>query len=154
MIIENVKQTLIVSAFCGTGKTYFCARNRGAVEVECWKYEESYFPENCIVDIKSKLGEADVIFISTNPLVLNVLNKMRIEVILVYPERELKNEYMDRYRNRGSSEDFILTLSTYWNDWIKEIEENEKFRHIVLKSNQYISDVISTAGYGTCGFDA
>jgi len=138
-----LRQTLIVSAFCGTGKTYLCENsNKKTIEFECWKYDKSAFPNNCVADIKSKIGKTDIIFISTNPLVLNALTKIGKKIILIYPELKLKNEYMNRYSDRGSSNDFILMLSKYWDSWLKEIKENKNCEHIRLKTGEYIVNVL------------
>lgn len=139
-----MNQTLIISAFCGTGKTYICenSNKKNFIEFECWKYNKDYFPDNYIRDIYSKIGQVDAIFISTNQIGLDALKKLGLKIILIYPELELKNEYMERYRIRGSSDDFIQTFSKYWDGWGKEIRENKNCIHIVLKRGQYISDVL------------
>jgi len=138
-----LRQTLIISAFCGTGKTYLCENsNKKIIEFECWKYDKSVFPNNCVADIKSKIGEVDIIFISTNPLVLNALTKIGKKIILIYPEFKLKNEYIKRYSNRGSSDDFMLMLSKYWGSWLREIKENKGCQHIRLKTGEYIVNVL------------
>ena len=141
-----LRQTLIISAFCGTGKTHICENsNKKIIEFECWKYDKDAFPNNCVADIKSKFGKVDIIFISTNPLVLDVLIRMGKQIILIYPELKLKNEYMNRYRNRGSSNDFMLMLSKYWDTWLREIKENKNCQHIRLKTGEYITDVLTEA---------
>lgn len=144
MINCCIRQTLIISAFCGTGKTYLCENsNKKIVEFECWKYDKDCFPDNYVSDIQSKIGQVDIIFISTNPLALNILNKLGIKIILIYPQLELKNEYIERYKNRGSATDFILTLSKYWDSWLEEIKENKYCKHVELKSDEYVSTILS-----------
>ena len=136
-------KTKIISAFCGTGKTYLCENsNKKIIEFECWKYDKGAFPNNCVADVKSKIGEVDIIFISTNPLVLNALTKIGIKIILIYPELNLKNEYMNRYRNRDSLNDFMLMLSKYWDNWLIEIRENKDCQHIRLKTGEYVANVL------------
>lgn len=112
------------------------------IEFECWQYSSKLeFPHNIVKSIVSKCGMVDGIFISTNPMVLNALPSY-INTILVYPRLSLKDEYIKRFVNRGSSEDFISTLSEYWEPWIVEAMANNQSRHIVLKSGQYLESVL------------
>jgi len=43
------------------------------------------------------IGLVDYIFIATEPDGLKLLNENGFNVTLVYPEKELRNEYLDRY---------------------------------------------------------
>lgn len=132
-------RTVILAAFCGTGKTYLSQNSdRELIEFECWKYSDKLeFPHNIVRDIVSKYGKVDAILISTNPLVLNELIKKGLNVTIVCPDLSLKDEYIERYRRRGSSSDFIGTLSKYWESWLREAMAFKRCRQIVLKSGQY-----------------
>lgn len=138
-----MKKTQIISAFCGTGKTYLCQGSGGSlVEIECWAYSNKPgFPHNIIRHINSIHGTVDGLFISTNPMVLNALPN-KTKAVLIYPELSLKDEYIKRFVDRGSSDDFISTLSKYWESWIVEAMANKQLRHIILKSGQYIESVL------------
>ena len=133
---------MIISAFCGTGKTYLCKKSGGRlIEFECWRYSNKPgFPHNIVRNIVSMCEKIDGIFISTNPMVLDALKKMN--VVLIYPKLSLKDEYIERFVNRGSSDDFISILSQYWEPWIIEAMAQNQLRHIVLESGQYIDSVL------------
>ena len=133
----------IIAAFCGTGKTYLCQKyGKKFIEFECWRYQNKQgFPHNIVNHIISVNSCISGILISTNPVVLNKLPTEN-NVVLVYPEISLKDEYIKRFVKRGSSKDFILTLSKYWKPWILEARRNSQTRHIVLKSGQYLESVL------------
>lgn len=136
---------MIISAFCGTGKTYLCDNNEDIIEFECWKYKQKDFPDNCIQDILDSIDKFKIIFISTNPLVINKLVRLGMDVLMVYPDMTLKEEYIKRFKKRGSTKDFILMLDKWWEKWIAEIEENQMCKYKVkLKSGDYLSDVYNT----------
>jgi len=136
--------TIIVSAFCGTGKTHLCNDfNINYIEFECWKYENDNFPTNYIEDIKSQIGKVDYIFISTNPVVLKELNKLGIEITLVYPKLKLRKEYLKRYEDRGSTNNFIKMIDDNWYDWLYELHEQSYCNHIELSSDEYLSNVLN-----------
>jgi hypothetical protein len=72
---------------------------------------------------------------------LKLLNKEGLDIILIYPENELREEYLNRYIERDSSTDFIGSFMKYWNPWINELKE-QKGKHIVLKKDQYLLDIL------------
>ncbi len=135
--------TIVCASFCGTGKTYLCRRYPDKyIEFECWKYFDGSFPKNYIEDIKSKIGNVEYIFISTNPIVLRRLHKEGVPIKLFYPEKNLKNEYLKRYIKRGSATDFTETLDKYWHSWIDELKEQKYCEQIVLKSGEHIQSAL------------
>lgn len=137
-----MKHTILYSAFCGTGKTYVCNQNNTAIEIEYWKYKDKGLQKEYIEDIKKQIGKVDYIFISTDPDGLQLLHKHGYSIILVYPENELRNEYLDRFIERDSPYDFIGTFMKHWNLWINELKEQKYCKHIILKSGEYLQDVL------------
>lgn len=139
-------ETILCAAFCGTGKSYLCSNfPEKYAEIECWQYqggERVDFPNNCITDILSMIGTVKYILLSTNPAVLNGLTKLGYSVNLYYPENKLRAEYFKRYADRESHAEFIATLDTYWDGWLKELREHKGYNHTVLKSGQYLRDFI------------
>lgn len=139
--MRNLTTTLF-AAFCGSGKTYICEKtNIKAIEIEYWKYKDGLQKEY-IDDVRKNIGKVDYIFISTDPEGLKLLHENGFEITLVYPENELRNEYLDRYILRDSPYDFIGTFMKYWNLWIDELKDQKYCKHIVLKSDQYLKDVL------------
>jgi len=138
-----MKNTILCAAFCGTGKSYLCKqRGFNAIEVEYWKYKEQGLQKEYIEDIKKHFGIVDYIFISTEPEGLKLLHNEGFNTLLVYPENELRNEYLDRYIERDSPHDFIGAFMKFWNIWIDELKKQKHCKHIVLKSGEYLQDVL------------
>jgi hypothetical protein len=138
-----MKKTLLFAAFCGSGKTFVCEKtNIKAIEIEYWKYKDKGLNKEYLEDIKNNIGKVEYIFISTDPESLKLLNQDGFEITLVYPENELRNEYLDRYILRDSSCDFIGAFMKYWNIWIDELKDQKYCKHIVLKRGQYLQDVL------------
>jgi hypothetical protein len=40
---------------------------------------------------------------------------------LVYPDSRRKEEFIQRYKDRGNDDDFINLVATKWDDWMDEI---------------------------------
>lgn len=139
--------TILYAAFCGTGKSFLCKVAPDIYkEVECWNYRSGDFPNNYVEDIIGMIGKVKYLFISTDPIVLKELNKLGIEIQLVYPENNLRNEYLDRFIDRDSPYDFIGTLMKNWNIWINELKEQTYCKQSILKSGEYLKDILIASG--------
>jgi len=137
------KFTVLCAAFCGTGKSYLCKNFPNTCkEIECWEYRQGDFPNNYIQDVIGAFGKTKYLFISTDPVILKELHKTGIEILLIYPVNQLRNEYLDRFLNRDSPCDFIGAVMKYWNVWINELKEQKYCKHIVLQSGQYLQNVL------------
>jgi len=136
--------TLLVSGFPGIGKSYYCNKtNLKVLDSDSSKFSKSCFPGNYIKHIKDNLGKVDIIFISTHKQVRDALVKNNLEFTLVYPDISLKEEYKQRYKKRGSNNSFLMTLDLFWDEWIKQLENQKNCNKIVLQSNEYLSHVIN-----------
>jgi len=131
------------AAWCGTDKTHICEKsNINCIEIEYWKYKDDGLQKEYLHDIKSQIGKVDYIFISTDPDGLELLNKEGYYITLVYPENDLRNEYLDRYIDRDSPYDFIGTFMKHWNIWLDQLKEQTYCKHIILKKGQYLQDIL------------
>jgi len=142
--------TLVIAAFPGTGKTHFNQHSGlKTFDLNSGKFARTkngdrppHFPDNYIAHIKEHLGEADYVFIPTYKEVCDALSQAGIDYTLIFPKRSLKKEYMERYRKRGSSEDFIELSFQNWDVWLSENEEQQGCKKVVLQEGQYLSDVL------------
>jgi len=87
------------------------------------------------------MGEVDYIFLSTDPNGLKLLKN--IDITLVYPNNEIRNEYLDRYIQRDSPYEFIGVFMKYWDKWINELKELKGYNNIVLRKGEYLSDILT-----------
>jgi len=149
--MPTIGESILVSAFPGTGKSYYCSNGDWSQYVpEMWctdsdssKFEKSNFPENYICHIKEQINKGYArIMISSHKEVRDALVIHNLPFVLVYPSKELKNEYIERYKQRGSNELFIELISSNWDTWIDELKTQKGCYHIQLMSGQFISNVI------------
>lgn len=140
---SNDLYTMLCAAFCGTGKSYLCNNfAENYMELECWEYRKGDFPNNYVQDVISMIGKTKYLFISTDPVILKLLNKLGVKIQLFYPENELRNEYLDRYINRDSPQDFIGAVMKNWDTWINELKEQNYCKHTVLQKGEYLQAVL------------
>jgi len=142
--------TIVVSAFPGTGKTY-SHKHDDLITLDSDSSKFSWiekgirhpdFPNNYIEHIKKNLGRANIIFVSSHKVVRNALVDAGIKFVLVFPERSCKNEYLNRFKNRGNDESFISFIENGWNDFIDEMEQQSGCWIIRLKRGEYISNIL------------
>ena len=129
-------KTKIMSAFPGTGKSYYHNKypnetldsdssNFSWVKDENGnntKERNSEFPQNYINHIKENIGKYKYIFVSSHKEVRDTLLDNCIFFYIVYPDRSRKKEFIQRYKDRGNPEGFIKLVESNWEEWIREIQ--------------------------------
>jgi len=141
---HNSAETLVVSAFPGCGKSHLF-RNKGEKKIldsDSSTFDKSQFPQNYIEHIKSNIGEVDIILVSSHKEVRDALVNESISFTLVYPRKDIKDEYIQRYIDRGNDGKFVELLKQNWDNWTDELENQEGCEKIELESGQYLSNVI------------
>jgi len=137
------KDTQLVSAFPGTGKSYYFKNtSKEVLDSDSSTFDKSEFPENYISHIKKNMGKVDVILISSHEEVRDALVDADLDFTLIYPDKSLKDEYIQRYKDRGNEESFIKLLDTNWHTWLSDVVNQKNAKHIVLKSGEFLGDVI------------
>lgn len=150
------KDTFVISAFPACGKSY-CFRNHQNIYTMLdsdssefsWVKDENGnntkvrnpdFPMNYIKHIKENIGKVDVIFVSSHEAVRKALYDNGIKVIIVYPNKDLKEEWIRRFKERGNDEGFINFISANWTNFIDDIEkEDYKFlKQRLNKEDSYL----------------
>ena len=153
--MSDMKNTKIISAFPACGKTYVYENFKDKVILDSdsskfsWvivgdqKVRNPDFPQNYINHIKENIGKADYILVSTHEDVRQALEDSRIDFYLVYPARQLKEEWIGRCFLRGSSEQFCQLIADNWDTWIDQLnEDSKKHKSLQLRSGEHLSDVI------------
>ena len=139
---------IIVSGFSNIGKSSLTKYKN----IKCIDFDTHYFRKEdgwvdmyveCLLALSCKY---DYVFITTHGVMLEKLNELGIDYYLVYPKRELKDEYRNRAIGRNSSDDFVEGFFSRWDEYISDCEKNTYAKKIVLLSGEYLSDVIDRIG--------
>jgi hypothetical protein len=145
----NKSKPLLVAGFPGTGKTSYCYRDADympqgfATDSDSSKFDKANFPQNYIEHIKQKILEGYArVFISSHKDVRDALVLHNLPFVLIYPSKELKQEYIERYKQRGNNEKFIQLVSDNWENWIDDCKVQTGCFHIELKSGQFVANVV------------
>ena len=150
---------IFIYAFTATGKTTLEKKYKNVIDMESTKYKyldsnnnettkstlrkinkdwpNNYF--NALDEVKNKY---DYILIS-DEICNEYLHNNNYEYWWIYPNKNLKKEYLKRCKNRGNNQEFINWYSKLWDEWINDcINDTKATRHIELKSKQYLEDVL------------
>jgi len=146
-----MKQTKIISGFPGVGKSTMFKYEANLLVSDSDSSNFSWikpgvrhpnFPANYIEHIKDNIGKLDFILVSSHDIVREALNKEGIEYTIVYPSKDIKDEYIQRYIDRGNNENFVNLLQENYETFIEGIEKETKPKLVSLSSGQYLSDVL------------
>ena len=143
-------KTKVYSAFPGVGKTtYFNTTDRNVLDSDSSKFDKKHFPDNYIDHIERNVldPKVDKILVSSHKDVRDALLKKGIPFVLVYPNREIKDEYIQRYKDRGNNDAFVKLLDSNWDTWMDEMDQMEAPKgqtlyKVKLSKGQYLTDVI------------
>ena len=159
---------MIIVAFAGTGKTTFCENHENAIDFTVMKYKYENFDEvyakcngetikanpELIINtgwqydyyedlIKTYEENKDkIIIIPTDTIIMQWLESDEIPFTIVYPAADLKEEYRERYIERGNNEEFIKVFIDNWDYWQRVFQFPKSAIKIELKAKQYLGDVI------------
>lgn len=142
----------IISGFPGTGKSFHTAQlildgyTVADSDSSGWAKDASW-PAPYIAHIKQRASTHDVVFVSTHKEVRQGLLDAGLPFYLVYPTRDQKRDYLERYEGRGASDSFVALMDAKWDEFLSELEtQGGQCTHIVLRRGQYISDITVRAG--------
>ena len=157
----------IVAAFSGVGKSYYCKQNPKAVDFVVMPYKYSNFYEvaavaegesikahgdlllrenwqNVYFDALMEVyhRESDKVFVIPSvDYVLFRLAARGIPYLLVYPHRDLKEVYRQRYIDRGNTQEFLDVFIGDWDYWMDSLRRHGG-THMELLEDIYLSDVL------------
>lgn len=156
-----MKQTVIISAFPGCGKSYVTKHHTeerykiidsDSTNFSWIKDEQGnntsernpLFPQNYMEHIKDNIGKVDVIFVSSHRAVRTALKEQHLKFILVSPRPHMKKEWIRRFDERGNSLEFIDFISKNWIEFIDDISK-EKDQYCMVnwldKNHLYLDEV-------------
>ena len=142
---------IVVSGFPGIGKSHFTANTKLKVsDSDSSQFDKSGFPRNYVDEIARRRTEYDIVLVSSHEEVRAELDRQKIPYQIVHPGHECKEEYLQRYRDRGNSDLFVSLLDKHWDHWIDgclydgsgDVNELRSVNGYRLGSGRYLADVI------------
>lgn len=140
----------ILSGFPGIGKTHYARIYHGMVtDLDSRKHRWG-FPERYIkLILEYATIHNGTLLVSTHEKVLDALVDNGIPFKLVFPALSLKEEYLERYRQRGDDPQLLESLDKNWSRYLYQCQNRTGCEKIVLKSGQVLADVDTP--WNNCG---
>lgn len=142
------KKGVVISGFAGIGKSGLKDNVPYYDNLKIYDLSSSYFRkyprwEKVYCDIiESMIDKYDFIFISTHNTVIDEMKKRGNDFYIVYPRKHCRDEYRERFVNRGNSKEYIEKFMKRWNEFIENLDSIEHEKKINLRTGQYLSDVL------------
>lgn len=141
-----MKNTHIISAFAGSGKSYLAENNKEMkfLDLDSSNYPKDDFPSNYLQDIIKhvKTGDYDYILISTHKEIREALKDNDIKYALVYPHAEQGMRFGDIYTERGSNKEFIDFMSKNFRDFVWDLFDDSYGFQNVIYNEETLADHI------------
>ncbi len=115
--------------------------------------ENPSYPQNFLTDAVQLLNEGKVV---VSPFIdhvfmaydnSNLKSQVKdLRVILVCPTRDNFEEYVERFKKRGNSNEFISRREKEFSSLIDLFEQANNYERIVMKPGQFLSDALKEYG--------
>ena len=153
---------IFIYAFTATGKSTLAKKYKNIIDMEsvnykylnekrnCEERKSSFdrilnpqWPQNYFEALEKVKDKYDYILISDD-ICDSYLQKNNYEYWQVYPNVNLKQEYLNRCKKRGNNEIFISNLNKNWDNWCKQCKKDKHAtKHIELQKGQYLEDILT-----------
>lgn len=152
---------IFVYASTATGKSTCAKKYKNVIDMESTKYkyldqnaeDESAkstksrtlnpaWPKNYFDALKEVKDKYDYILIA-DEICNSFLLENKLEYWWVYPNLELKREYLNRCKNRGNNRKFIKFYKKNWKNWYFLCKNDKNAsKHIELKHGEFLESVL------------
>ena len=120
----------IVAVFSCCGKTHFVLNKFSYIscvdhDMYDWMYRGQLgktWIDYYLVRTLELQEKFDYVFVNAIPEIINRLPKFYGDSIVVYPKRELRQEFVKRAKSRGGMTSFPKMLDDKWDEWISACE--------------------------------
>lgn len=160
---------LVISGFAGIGKSTLQERYTNVIDLESsdfkWIYldEETekmdkesrkgvsnriknpIWPLNYVREIIKKTSEYDIVLVSQDKEVRDCLMENSVSYIVCFPKKDCKEEFIQRYINRGNNDCFISLISSNFEIWIDALMEEETNK-IIMEPGEFLEDTLFRYG--------
>jgi hypothetical protein len=143
---QSLQLAKIIVGFPGIGKSFVSKDTSGAYT---WLNihdepgyakgaEGSFFTE--LLVLAQKPG---IILLPAHRMVGNFLISQNLAFTSVFPRRQLKDDYLRRYRERGNSINFVKLVEKRWDSFVDNMwYPHGRCNHVELDEGQFLKDVL------------
>lgn len=143
------KKGVVISGFAGIGKSGLKDNVPYYENVKIYDLSSTYFRkesgwEKIYCDlIEALVDKYDYIFISAHQVVIDEMISRGNDFFIVYPKKYCKDEYRQRFIDRGDSREYVEKFMKKWEMFIDMLDNVNYSKKITLRCGQYLSDVLN-----------
>lgn len=128
---------MIICGFPGVGKSSICRTIPNYTDLESTPFKKNW---EVYVDVIEYMNKNHYnVFVSSHIQLREELKKRKLDYIFVVPEKDLKEEYIKRYKERGNTDTFIKQISDNWDTYTDSVEDEKVYR---LGTDTYLFDIL------------
>jgi hypothetical protein len=131
----------IICGFAGIGKSYLAINKERFVDLESTPFQKNWDLYSDVAIHMQKNGYTPML--SCHKELRELLKQKGADYVVVLPEKDHKDNYLERYRQRGNNADFIKLLDENFEKWIEEIETTEDSIKKIPAPNWTLADIIN-----------
>lgn len=115
--------------------------------------ENPNYPENFLTDAIKLLNEGKIV---VSPFIDHVFKAYdgsniasqveNLRTILICPTRDNFDEYVERFKKRGNSDEFIARREKEFSSLVDLFEQANNYERITMKPGQYLSEALEENG--------
>ncbi|KAI7773456.1 hypothetical protein LA080_010903 [Diaporthe eres] len=149
------QKAIVICGFAAIGKSTFKAACDEAYDGDrVVDLDSSLFPkgptwpQNYLDAIRERLSEKCILMISTHKIVYSQLLEEGVDLILVYPKRELRAEWLERIQKReadagsGAAASICGVVNDRWDGWINEYGEQRGCIKYEMSGGEYLKGAV------------
>lgn len=146
------ERCVIISAFIASGKTWLTLNSEslGLSDYKVLDLDSSVIPkengqrasnfkELYMAKVRDSIAPNTIVLISTHEEIRSALTEEGLEFALVYPRRDLKEEWIQRLELRKSPQGLIDIVQKDWSSMLGECRDQRGCSHFTLEEGQYLS---------------
>lgn len=134
---------MIICGFAGIGKSYLAHNKQGWVDLESTPFEKNWDLYSDVAIHMDKNGY-DVMLSCHKPL-RDILLEKGADFHVFCPNLEDKDKYIQRYINRGNTQEFIDMFKENYDKFVSEILNDKRLKVITMDGDKFLSDYIKEA---------
>lgn len=133
----------IIVGFHGIGKTYAAQNLNLKYSIFDFFYTEFENKQDVLNGIIYSSTIYDYVLIDNNDFIRELLSINDIKYYLIYPNRHLKEKYINNFKLLNYDENYINNISDNWDNELDKIEKELFPYKIELKEDIYLSDILN-----------
>lgn len=149
------QKAIVICGFAAIGKSTFKAACNEAYDGDrVVDLDSSLFPKgpawphNYLEAIRERLSEKCILMISTHKVIYSQLLEEGVDLILVYPKRELRAEWLERIRKReadagsDAAASICGVVNDRWDGWVSEYGEQRGCLKYEMSEGEYLQGAV------------